>query len=208
MRSKSLLFVSLLFFLITLPVNVFGQGGGAGWIERFSGPGGFIGTEFFIPGACIAKDGENNTRFLHLFGCFDPSNRPTWWIDFAWGTYESDNDPLVENTSVKLNTLEVRATRPLGFVELGFGAGGYHFKGDNFDDFWKFAIPLKANFLPFKNVSDRYGKVLQFWAKGIFVSGRLSGEDFEVPVDRFDENWDFVLSAGIVVDFRGAIRGR
>ncbi len=208
MRRASTFYFCLLAVLVGMPISAFAQGGGAGWIERFSGPGPWDGWDVYSRFACIAKNtSKKRNELTHFFNCYNPTTHenPSWWFELEYGKYESEDDPLVNSTTVGLDRWEVRATTPVsstgGIVELGFGAGAYHFKGDAFDDFWKFAIPVRLAVLPCKKCGS-WGSAFQLWGKGTFVTGRLSGEDFGVPASGFDENWEFVFSGGITVDFR------
>jgi len=221
MRRASTFYFCLLAVLVGMPISAVAQGGGAGWIERFSGPGPWDGWEFHYPFACIAKPTASQgtqtkqVNEVKLFnGCFDPKFEvPSWWFEVEYGRYNSEDDPLVNNTDVHLDRVEVRATTPVsstgGIVELGFGAGAYRFSGDGFD-FWKVALPVRLAVLPLNRIErfGRWGSVFQLWGKGTFVAGRLSGDDFGVPASGFNENWEFVFSGGIIIDFRDSRRPR
>jgi hypothetical protein len=202
-----------------MPMSAFAQGGGKGWIERFSGPGPWRGVEGYTPFACVAKEtaargGKND--FTHLFACNDPTRYEStlWWFEVEYGEYKSEDDPVVNNTTVRLRSWEVRATTLVGstrgIVGVGFGAGGYHFRGENFDSFGKFKIPLRVTVFPLRAIlpieqHKRWGNLVYLWTKATFVAGRLSGDDFGVPGSSFDENWEVVPSFGFIVDVRDLV---
>jgi len=224
MRRASTFYFCLMAVLIGMPPRAFGQGGGKGWIERFSGPGPWDGWEGHSPFACVAKAKEadipgnqagNQARdkFTHLGNCYNQLKyeEPSWWFEFELGRYKSEDDPLVNNTTLNLTTVEVRAATAVrstgGIVNLGFGAGAYYFTGDAFDGFGKFAVPVRIEVLPLKPLlGKKWGSVFQLWTKATFLAGRLSGENFGVPESGFDENWEAVPSYGIVFDFREVLR--
>jgi hypothetical protein len=219
MRRKRAVVVCLLAFLVGAPLGAFAQGGGKGWIERFSGPGPWHGAYGYSPFACVAKqtpERGGGNEFTHLFQCNNGAyyERSLWWFEVEYGEYQSDADPVVNDTTVRLKSWEVRATTLVGstrdIVGVGFGAGGYHFSGENFDSFGKFKIPLRVSVFPLRAVlpsrwHGRWGNLVQFWTNATFVAGRLSGEDFGVPGSSFDENWEVVPSFGILVDARDLI---
>ncbi len=206
MRRSTPLFC-LIALLVGAPSLVFAQGGGKGGIERQSGPGPWHGYDFFGPVACITD--ENDVE--PVWGCYKVlrgGKEPKWWIDFEFGDYESKDDELVNNTTVDLKRWELRATTLVGstggIVEVGFGAGAFHYSGE-FDSFTKFTLPVRVAAYPLKFCRERckrWNSVLQVWAKESFLVGRLTGADFGVPASSFNENWEAVSSFGVLIDFR------
>jgi hypothetical protein len=193
---------------------LFAQGGGRGWIERLSGPGPFTGWDYFGPVGCFARNGEARNRpapFWKCYGVLREDNEPSWWIDFEFGDYESEDDPLVNSTTVDLKRWELRATTLVSstkdIVEVGFGAGAYHFSGD-FDGFAKLALPLRVAAYPLRAFCRDcpWTGVAQFWAKQTFLAGRITGADFGVPGSSFNENWESVGSFGVLIDVRWIAR--
>jgi hypothetical protein len=212
MLSLILLAVSV----FSMPRALFAQGGGKGWIERLSGPGPFRGIDIFGPVGCFTKNSEGRSRPAPVWSCYGAlreDTEPTWWIDFEFGSYKSEDDPLVNHTTVKLRRWEVRATTLVAstrdIVEVGFGAGAYHFSGD-FDGFAKLALPLRVGAYPVKAFCRdcKWGRVVQLWAKQTLLAGRITGEDFGVPASSFNENWEAVSSFGVLFDVRWVARPR
>jgi hypothetical protein len=205
--------LSLLLFcavFLGVPEALFAQGGGKGWIERLSGPGPWRGVDFFGPVACFTRNSEGRNRPVPVWGCYGAlreDNAPSWWLDFEFGDYKSEDDPLVNDTTVKLRRWELRATTLVAstrdIVEVGFGAGAYHFSGD-FDGFAKFALPLRVAAYPLKPFfpERRWNTFVQLWAKQTFLAGRITGADFGVPGSSFDENWESAGSVGVLFDLR------
>ncbi len=129
-----------------------------------------------------------------------------WFFDFEFGDYKSEDDPVVNHTTVNLKRWELRATTFVGstsdVVEVGFGAGAFHFSG-NFDGFAKLALPVRVAAYPLNAFTDEpWGTVFAIWAKQTFLPGRINGADFGVPNSSFDESWEAVSSYGLVVDLR------
>ena len=193
---------------------VLAQGGGRGWIERLSGPGPWKGPEFFGPVGCITKNDAGKPRpapFWSCYGVLREGGEPAWWLDFEFGDYESEDDPVVNLTTVNLTRWEVRATTLVestrDIVEVGFGAGMFHFSGE-FDSFSKLALPLRVSAYPLRAFCRdcKWTGLVQFWGKQTFLAGRLSGADFGVPASGFNENWEAVSSYGIFIDFRWIAR--
>ena len=211
----SLLLFSLFCFL---PSHVNAQGGGKGWIERFSGPGPFDGFELFTPVGCLGKPSGSEELKLRFLGCYkDFESKPIVWFDLAYGKYESKDDELVGGT-VKLTTLEIRVTRPLGIpgldktrgvFEVSGGVGGYHFVADGFD-FWQTGFGARGAFVPLHlfNGKDEWQGILHLWGKVSRIGPDITGERFGVPRDVLDEGWETVLSGGITVDLFALYRRR
>ena len=214
MRRKLCFFILLAAVLSGTPRTVLAQGGGKGWIERLSGPGPFKGLDVFGPVGCFAKNNEGRNRpapFWRCYGVLRENQEPSWWLDFEFGDYKSEDDMLVSDTTVKLKRWEVRATTLVGstrdIVEVGFGAGAYHFSGE-FDGFAKLALPMRIAAYPLKAFfpERRWNSVVQLWAKQTFLAGRMTGADFGVPASTFNENWEAVTSLGVLFDFRWIAR--
>lgn len=208
---RSTPFFCMVALLVGAPSLVFAQGEGKGVIERLSGPGPFHGLDTFGPVGCITNEKELKPfwdcyRRLNENENENENNEPTWWLDFEIGFYESEDDPLVNNSEVELTKWEVRASTFVGStrdsVEVGFGAGAYHFSGD-FESFEKLALPVRVGFFPFKIGWERpWTTVFSVWVKQTFLAGRISGGDFGVPEVSFDENWEGVTSYGFQFDAR------
>ncbi len=154
MRRYTSFFTLLIAVLIGMPGAASAQGGGKGWIERLSGPGPWHGVDVFGPVGCIRKNSDNNNRPAPLWDCYRELKRnqnPAWFFDFEFGDYKSEDDPVVNHTTVNLKRWELRATTFVGstsdIVQVGFGAGAYHFSGE-FDGFAKLALPVRVAAYP------------------------------------------------------------
>ena len=144
-------FALITVLLLSAPSLAAAQGWGRGWIEQWSGQGGFIGHEVTVTPFCEQKSTGAQGPIVFLGKGDHPET--LWCVDLGLSFYDNRESDRAANGKVSFQLYQaVAMASPLasGAVEVGAGAGFGHFTGDKFDSFNRFYVPTRFSFKPFR----------------------------------------------------------